>query len=101
MLNLSKDTNNHIQVELPPDSPIWEPYLGSKVDLWTFIIASSTRGETVTILAEVRDGFGVWKMQFTKVDRQIHCGWVPYLFLSIYTSSSSVASFDSSSPFES
>ena len=97
------DTNNHIQAELPPDSPIWDPHSVRTVDLWTFIVAGSGSysGDTFTILAEGSDGFGVSKIQFLKLDRQTQCrGEVPSLFLSISSSSSSVTSFDSSSPLK-
>lgn len=56
---------------MPPDGPIWNPYSVSTIDLWTFMIATSSYGETVTILAMGKDGFGVSKDQFTKLDRQL------------------------------
>ena len=39
--------------------------------IWTFIVASSHYGETVTILAMGKDAFGVNLTQFSKLDRQI------------------------------
>ena len=37
------------------------------------MVASSHRGETVSILAMGKDGFGVSKIQFIKFNRQIQC----------------------------
>ena len=45
----------------------------STVDLWTFIVASSSYGETVTILVMGKDGFGVSKDQFKRLNGQIQC----------------------------
>ena len=60
------------QGDMPPDGPIWKPYSVSTIDLWTFIVAASSYGEIDTVLAMGKDGFGVDKNQFTKVDRQLH-----------------------------
>ena len=56
---------------MPPDGPIWNPHSVSTIDLWTFIIATSSYGETVTVLAMGKDGFGVSTDQFQKLDRQL------------------------------
>ena len=56
------------QAKMPPDGPIWDPHSVSTVDLWTFIVVTSSYGGTVTILAMGKDGFGVNKDQFRKLD---------------------------------
>lgn len=56
---------------MPPDGPIWNPHSVSTIDLWTFIIATSSYGETIAVLAMGKDGFGVNKYQFIKLDRQL------------------------------
>ena len=59
------------QADMPPDGPIWNSYSVSTIDLWTFIVATSSYGETVTILTMGKDGFGVNKDRFKKLDRQV------------------------------
>ena len=56
---------------MPPDGPHWDPHSVSTVDLWTFIVATSHYGETVTVLAMGKDAFGVNLTQFSKLDTQI------------------------------
>ena len=55
----------------------------STVDMWTFILSSSHRGETITILTMGKDGFAVNKTQFTKLNAQIYCRGVT-IQLTIY-----------------
>ena len=43
--NLKTTLTTTFQAKMPPDSPFWEPHSVSTVDLWTFIVASSHRGE--------------------------------------------------------
>ena len=68
-----KTLTNTFQAKMPPDGPIWDLYSVSTIDPWTFMVASSHRNETVTILVMGKDGFGVSKIQFTKLNRQIQC----------------------------
>ena len=48
-----------------------DPHPVSIVDLWTFIVATSSYGGTFTILAMGKDGFGVNKDQVRELDTVI------------------------------
>ena len=57
-----------LQPKMPPHGPIWNPHSVSTVDSWTLMVATSSYGGTLIVLAMGKDRLGVNRHHFRKLD---------------------------------